>query len=108
MTFLVLPVALVIDPPAARTDTLVAVTLPRATLVPAERRSAEPAATILLLPSITIAPDVASRWMVPTDEVLMSVLAKPNPTSISSAARMLICPVSLVTLAWMTTSEPVP
>ena len=105
VTFLVLPVALLIDPLPARTDTLVAVKLPKATLVPANKRRAEPVAPMLLLPNIRIAPLVASRWMVPANEVLMSVAVAPKPTSMSSAAWMVIWPESLLTLALMKTFD---
>ena len=77
VTFLLLPVALMIAPVPARTDTLVAVRLASATLVPAERRREELVAMMLLLPSMTMAPPVAKKWMVPASDVLTVVPVAP-------------------------------
>ena len=106
MTFLLLPVALMIAPVSATTLTLAAVTLPSVTLVAAFRRALLPVAVTLASPAMLTAPASASTLIVPAVPVLISTrVAVPLPSKISVAAFSVMWPVPLM-MSLLTTRLP--
>src|SRR3989339_577053 len=107
VTFLLLPVALMMAPVSARMLTLAAVTLPSVTLLAALSLALLLVAVTLASPAIVKAPPSASRLIVPAVPVLMSTrVAVPLPSSTSVAALSVMWPVPL-TMSLLTTRLPV-
>ncbi len=107
VTFLVLPAALTISPVSATTLTLVAVTLPKVTLVAAFRRALLPVALTSASPAIVSAAPSASMLIVPVVPVLTSTsVALTLPNKMLEAAFNVMCPVVL-TMSELTTRSPV-